>query len=79
MRVEEGQLKEFLLDAGLVSRSQLDATLKNANGKPLSHALIEGGVLSEEEVRRASAHALGIPYVVLLPEDIYPPTLFPIF
>lgn len=70
MRAEEGQLKEFLLDAGLVSRSQLDATLKSANGKSLSSALIEGGVLSEEEVRRASAHTLGIPYVVLERDDI---------
>lgn len=72
MRVEEGQLRDFLIDAGLVSRSQLDATLRHTGGKPLSQALIEEGVLSEEEVRRASAHALGIPYVVLERDDIDP-------
>src|SRR3989344_506539 len=70
MQAEEGQLKEFLLEGGLVSRSQLDATLRQAKGRSLSQALIESGVLSEEEVRRACAHALGIPHVVLEHNDI---------
>jgi len=75
MRVEEGQLRDFLLDAGLVSRSQIDTALKGARGKTLSEALIESGILGEEEVRRASAHALGIPYVVLEQDHIDPSAL----
>ena len=70
MHGEESQLREFLLDAGLVSRSQMEQALGRAQGTSLSRALIESGVLSEDEVRRASAHALGIPYVSLSREDI---------
>jgi type IV pilus assembly protein PilB len=67
-------LRDFLLDSGLVSRAQLQG-LTLQKDKPLSEALIEGGVLSEEEVRKAAAHALGVPYVVLEKEDIEPDAL----
>src|SRR3989344_2167336 len=72
---EASALREFLLDSGLVSRSQLEHVVRQAHDKPLSRALIESGILGEEEVRRASAHALGIPYVVLSQEDIDPSAL----
>lgn len=68
----EGQLKEFLHDAGLLSRAQLGEAEQRAQerGEPLARTLVDSGVLNEEEVRRAVAHASGIPYVSLSREDI---------
>lgn len=65
---DDALLREFLLDAGLLSRSQLEAL--GGEDKPLSRALVESGVLGEDEVRRATAHAFGIPFVVLGHDDI---------
>src|SRR3989344_6812006 len=65
---EEGVLRDFLIDAGLVSRGQLEAL---GEGR-LSHALIEQGVLSEDEVCKAISHAHGIPFVSLDKENISP-------
>ena len=67
MDFSDSVLKDFLIDAGLVSRRQLEAL---PGDKSLSRALIDGGVLSEDEVRRAAAHALGVPFVVLEEDDI---------
>lgn len=75
MQVEEGQLRDFLLDSGLVSRPQIEAVSRQAQNKPLSQALMDSGVLSEEEVRRAVAHTLGIPFITLVREDISPEAL----
>lgn len=70
MHVPEGTLRDFLLDAGLLSRGQLDAAVRGQEGKPLGKALIDAGVLTEDEVRRAAAHAMGISFVVLESGDI---------
>src|SRR3989344_2531634 len=70
MRAEDGVLKEFLIEAGIINRGQLEEALRHAQDKPLSLALIESGVLGEEEVRRAASHALGVPFIVLDPHDI---------
>lgn len=75
MQVNEAELKEFLLEGGLLSRSQMEGTLRQAEGKPLSQALVDSGLLSEEEVRRAVAHTLGIPFVTLTRENISPEAL----
>ncbi len=67
MDLSDSVLRDFLVDAGLVSRRQIEALPED---KSLSRALIDGGVLSEDEVRRAAAHALGVPFVVLTEDDI---------
>jgi hypothetical protein len=59
---------QFILDAGLVSRSQLDSLRQS--DVPLSRALIDSGVMGEDEVRRAAAHALGVPFITLDPHDV---------
>lgn len=73
--MQDGVLRDFLLDAGLISRSQLESALLQAHGKSLADVLIEQGYLSEDEVRRAAAHALGVPFVVLSNDDISPDAL----
>lgn len=71
---------QFLLDAGLVPRAQLAALLEQGRerSEPLSRALVASGLLSEEEVARAQARALAIPFVTLAPGDVAVPALLAI-
>jgi len=70
MYVEEGPFRQFLIEAGLISRSALDSVVRDAAGRPLARVLIERGILGEDEARRAVAHTLGVPFVPLSREDI---------
>ncbi len=70
MRAEDALLRDFLIDAGLVSRSQVADALERSAGQPLAAALLEAGLLERDELRRAQAHALGVPFVELDPHDI---------
>lgn len=63
-------LKNFLVDTGVLSRSQVEAALARGGGKSFVEAIAESGFISEDELRRASAHALGIPFVTLGRSDI---------
>lgn len=67
MRVPDAQLKTFIIDSGLVSRKDFELAEKTATekGQPLSDALVSGGVLSEDDLRRMQAHILGIPFISL--------------
>lgn len=67
MRIEERQLKAFIADSGLVSRSDLDAAQDEATKRKrsLGDVLISGGKLSEDDLRRMQAYILGIPFVNL--------------
>jgi len=71
MSAEDAVLRDFLIDAGLVSRSRLDDTLRALqDGRTLAQTLGETGVMSADEVRHAQAHAMGIPFVTFDPRDI---------
>ena len=67
MHIEEKQLKEFILDSGLVSRSQIDAAEKEAKAKKQSvgKILVSQGKITEDDLRRIQAYILGIPFVDL--------------
>jgi len=67
MRVDEGQLKIFITDSGLVAEKEIDATVKKAEktGKSLKDIFLADGILSEDDLRRVEAHVLGIPFVNL--------------
>jgi len=67
MLVEEGQLKKFILDSGLITESELSNVEKTARKKniPLKHALLSEGGISEDDLRRMEAYVLGIPFVNL--------------
>lgn len=67
MQVSESELKEFILDSGLVSRKDVDAADDEAKKKKQSigDILIAQGLLSSDSLRRIKAYVLGIPFVNL--------------
>lgn len=72
MRIQDSQLKRFVYDAGLVSRTDLaaaEATARNEN-RTLSDALLSGGYLKEDDLRRIESYVLGIPFVSLKGQKI---------
>lgn len=77
MRVEESQLKAFLLDAGLVKPAALKKaeTEAAASHKTLREVLLNTGAVHEEEIKRLEAYILGIPFVDLSRETIKPDVL----
>lgn len=73
MRGDDQLFGQFLVDAGLLTRSQL-GDLSHSEA-PLSATLIDLGIMGEDEVRRAQSHALGVPFVAIDPHDIPVETL----
>ncbi len=72
MHIEESQLKDFILDSGLVSRTDLDAAEKEAKekGKSLGKILVANGKLTDDGLRRMQAYTIGIPFVDIKAEKI---------
>lgn len=72
MRVEPGQLKAFLLDAGLVTEEQFEKARKKAEqtGRKLGDLLVAEGLISQEELIKLEAYILGVPFVNLEKEKI---------
>ena len=67
MKVEDQQLKSFLLDADLVKAKQFDQALKRAKEtkQKVGDVLVSEGFLSREELIKLEAYILGIPFVNL--------------
>lgn len=67
MHIKDDQLREFILDSGLVSRADFELAEKEAKEKDQSigHILISSGKISEDDLRRVQAYILGIPFVNL--------------
>ncbi|MBU1292637.1 Flp pilus assembly complex ATPase component TadA [Patescibacteria group bacterium] len=67
MQVSESELKEFILDSGLVPRKDVEAADEEAKKKKqsLGDILIAQGALSTDSLRRIKAYVLGIPFVNL--------------
>lgn len=67
MTVNNKQLKDFIADSGLVSRTELDDAEKRSVEKKeyLGNILVSDGKLSEDDLRRTEAYLLGIPFVNL--------------
>ena len=72
MKVEPGQLKAFLLDAGLVTKDQFEAALKKAEKtkQKVGDVLVSEGLIIQEELIKLEAYILGIPFVNLEKEII---------
>jgi len=72
MAVNNEKLKEFIADAGLVPRAELDDAEKRASEKKayLGETLVSEGKLSEDDLRRTEAYILGIPFVNLKGQKI---------
>ncbi len=77
MRVESGQLKAFLLDAGLVTKDQFEKALKKAEitRQKVGDVLISDGLITQEELIKLEAYILGIPFINLEKEKILPEVL----
>ena len=65
MIVKDEQLKEFLIDSGLVAREDVEGAYKKKKKKTLGEMLISDGKISEDDLRRTQAYILGIPFVNL--------------
>jgi len=77
MRVEPGQLKTFLLDAGLVNEAQFEKAQKKAEktNQRISDVLVSEGLITQEELIKLQAYILGIPFVNLEKEIVPPDVL----
>lgn len=79
MGVEDGQLREFLLSSGLLSRRSLEEALAAYDGvQPFGSSLVSHGYITDDDLRRAIAGVLGLPFVTLTKEDIDPGALLAI-
>ncbi len=67
MHVSDGELKEFIIDSGLVAKKDLDAAADEARekSKSIGEVLVSRGNISEDALRRIQAYVLGIPFVNL--------------
>ena len=67
MHVSEGELKEFIIDSGLVAKKEIDEAAKEAEtrGQSLGDILVSRGSLTEDALRRIQAYVLGIPFINL--------------
>ncbi|MAZ56270.1 hypothetical protein CL653_00555 [bacterium] len=67
MRIQDAQLKRFVTDSGLVSKKDLSAAERVAKeeGRTLAEALLAGGYMTEDDLRRIESYVLGIPFVSL--------------
>jgi type IV pilus assembly protein PilB len=72
MHIEETQLKDFILDSGLVSRADVMSAEKEAqaSGESIGKVLVTKGKLTEDDLRRMQAYILGIPFVDLKNEKL---------
>jgi len=72
MRIQDDQLKRFVVDAGLITKTAIaeaEATAAEEN-RTLAETLIAQGVLTEDDLRRVEAYVLGIPFVSLKDKKI---------
>jgi type IV pilus assembly protein PilB len=67
MHVSEGELKEFIIDSGLVSKKEVDSAILDAeqHGRTLGDVLVSRGSITEDALRRVQAYVLGIPFINL--------------
>ncbi len=76
MRVEDSQLKAFILDASLTTKEKLAKAEKRAKKlkKKLADVLVKQKIITKEQLIKLEAYILGIPFVSLeketIPKDI---------
>jgi len=72
MQIDEEQLKKFILESGLVSRTDFDFAVKEAEAKKqkFGNVLFSEGKISETDLKRTEAFVLGIPFINLTDQKI---------
>src|SRR3989338_10324598 len=75
--IEPQQLKAFLLDSELVSKTDIETAESEAekSGQRLGDVLISKGIIKEDDFLRLQAYILGVPFINLEKEKIDPDTL----
>lgn len=77
MYIEEDKLKGFMVDSGLVSRTDLDDATKNAKDRGMSFGdyLVSEGKIAEDDLKKVQAYILGIPFIDISDQKIAPEVL----
>ncbi|KKU70247.1 MAG: Type II secretion system protein E [Parcubacteria group bacterium GW2011_GWA2_47_21] len=72
MYIEENKLKEFIVDSGLVGRSDIEKAedKSSVKGLTLGETLVADGKLTADDLTRMQAYVLGIPFVDLRNQKI---------
>lgn len=72
MHVEDSQIKEFIVDAGLISKAEVEEAEGEAKTKKksISDILVSKGKFSDDDIRRIQAYILGIPFINLKGQNI---------
>ncbi|OGI66739.1 hypothetical protein A2823_00535 [Candidatus Nomurabacteria bacterium RIFCSPHIGHO2_01_FULL_41_91] len=72
MQINEEQLEKFILESGLVSKTDLKDALKKAETKKqkVGDILLSDGKISETDLKRTEALVLGIPFISLTSQKI---------
>jgi type IV pilus assembly protein PilB len=72
MVINEEQFKKVILEAGLISRSELDVLIKKAESKnqKLGDILLSDGKISETDLKKMEAFVLEIPFISLVNKKI---------
>jgi type IV pilus assembly protein PilB len=67
MQINEDQLKKFILESGLVSKTDLEEALKKAEvqKQKIGDILLSDGKITETDLKRMEAFVLGIPFIDL--------------
>lgn len=77
MQIKHDQIKKFILESGLISKSDFLAAEKQADekGAYIGDVLVSAGKLSDTDLKRIEAYVLGISFVSLVGEKIEYKTL----
>jgi len=72
MQVNEEQLKKFILESGLVNKTDLEEAQQKsiATENKISDILLSEGKISEKDLKKMEAIVMGIPFISLLGEKI---------
>src|SRR3989338_5426462 len=72
MQINEAQFKKFVLESGLVTRSDFELGVKEAEAKKqkIGDVLLSSGKISETDLKRMEAFVLGIPFISLTSQKI---------
>jgi len=77
MKVDDQQLKVFLIDSNLISKEDLEIALSESRdtGISLEDVVLKKKLISDEQLNKLKAYILGIPYVDLKKSEIDPDVL----
>lgn len=67
MKVENAQLRDFLLDSNYIAKKDVEATFQKAEKShaPMGNLLLQKNLIEDSALRKLYSHILGIPFVSL--------------